>query len=78
MVRRQTEIRVDYGMVSVLEQDIAAMKKLDRDQTTAWQKAVNTEPSSVFMRAAAEATKCTNTDYKRKGTVAVKLLWLPL
>jgi len=73
VVRWQTEVKVDYGMVSVLEQDFAAMMYLDWVQATVWQKTANTEPSIVFMLAAADATKCTNTDYKRKATTTVKL-----
>lgn len=40
---------------------------------TAWQRAVHTEPSSVFKNAAANAIKRTNKDRKRKATAAAKL-----
>ena len=40
---------------------------------TAWQKAVHTEPSSVFKFAAADAIKRTSKDHKRKATAAANL-----
>ena len=40
---------------------------------TTWQKAVHTEPSSVFKLAAADMIKCTNKDHKHKATAAAKL-----
>ena len=38
-----------------------------------WQKAVHTEPSSVFKLAAADAIKRTNKDQKHKAIAAAKL-----
>ena len=40
---------------------------------TAWQRAIHTEPSSVFKNAAANVIKHTNKDRKRKATAAAKL-----
>ena len=42
-------------------------------RTTTWQKAVHTEPSSVFKLVAANVIKCTNKDRKHKATAVAKL-----
>ena len=41
--------------------------------TTTWQKAVHTEPSSVFKLVADNAIKCSNKDHKYKATAVKKL-----
>ena len=42
-------------------------------EPTTWQKAVHTEPSSVFKLAATNAIKRTNKHHKHKATAAAKL-----